>query len=208
MFWAADLPRVLVEYPPTPTVRLYVDNSVFNALTRISRLKNIILKYSGRGYYSNLFLSVFIFSKSCSSWRIFCRFSFKIFLNWVFSLVRLLSICSTRKYFRIAFCNILWFWRFFSWRHYPSRPVNHGSSASTFFNFTYAWLSFASEVLYFLNFQVQLVFFQVLFEVVHLSWPYLQIFLEKMVLLVSVIVLFLPKSLFSPGIMNQRRKIR
>ena len=46
MFWAADLPRVLVEYPPTPNVRLYVDNSVFNALTRISRLKNIILKYS------------------------------------------------------------------------------------------------------------------------------------------------------------------
>ena len=40
MFWAADLPRLfLVEYPPTPTVRLYVDNSVFNALTRISRLK-------------------------------------------------------------------------------------------------------------------------------------------------------------------------
>ena len=67
MFWAADLPRVLVEYPPTPTVRLYVDNSVFNALTRISRLKNIILKYPGRRYYSNLFLSVFIFSKSCSS---------------------------------------------------------------------------------------------------------------------------------------------
>ena len=41
MFWAADLPR-LVEYPPTPAVRLYVDNSVFNALTRISRLKSII----------------------------------------------------------------------------------------------------------------------------------------------------------------------
>lgn len=41
MFWAADLPR-LVEYPPTPAVRLYVDNSVFNALTRISRLKRII----------------------------------------------------------------------------------------------------------------------------------------------------------------------
>ena len=43
MFWAADLPR-LVEYPPTPTVRLYVDNSVFNALTRISRLENIFKK--------------------------------------------------------------------------------------------------------------------------------------------------------------------
>ena len=45
MFWAADLPR-LVEYPPppTPTVRLYVDNSVFNALTRISRLENTFLR--------------------------------------------------------------------------------------------------------------------------------------------------------------------
>ena len=61
MFWAADLP-LLVEYPPTPTVRLYVDNSVFNALTRISRLKNIFRKiFRPKNIFLPFFISFYIF---------------------------------------------------------------------------------------------------------------------------------------------------
>ena len=62
MFWAADLPRFLVEYPPTPAVRLYVDNSVFNALTRISRLKNTSIREPGTvKFFQPFFISFYFF---------------------------------------------------------------------------------------------------------------------------------------------------
>ena len=61
MFWAADLPRFLVEYPPTPTVRLYVDNSVFNALTRISRLKNTFRERRPVKFFQPFFISFYFF---------------------------------------------------------------------------------------------------------------------------------------------------